>query len=163
MFDCLVKSNVFWCILGSVLYSLVFSYFYTKKSKTANISKVIDTKLPKTNNVVLKIVVRHELGMKKGKIASQVGHGVSGIMEKLYEKKDLLKIWKENGQPKIVLKASDEEIMEVEKRVKKANIMYQKIYDAGRTQIKSGSYTVLAIGPWDAEDLDLITSSLKLL
>lgn len=160
MFDHLLNCNALWCILGSVLCSLVFYYYFVLHKKTL---KSTNYKLPKTKNVVLKIVVRNDLGMKKGKIASQVGHGVSGIMEKLFEQPELLEIWKNNGQPKIVLKANEEEIIEVQKRVRKAQILYKKIYDAGRTQIKSGSYTVMAIGPWDAKEIDMITSNLKLL
>ncbi|KAM0675593.1 hypothetical protein GVAV_000959 [Gurleya vavrai] len=117
----------------------------------------------KYDNLVLKLIIRSSLNMGKGKIASQVGHAVSGIMEHLFKNKDILKAWKENGQPKIVLKANDEEIFDVEKKAKKAGINTYKVFDAGRTQIKSGSFTVLAIGPAEDETLRLISGNLKLL
>lgn len=37
------------------------------------------------------------------------------------------------------------------------------VEDAGHTQIKAGSKTVLGIGPAYAQEIDLITSHLKLL
>ncbi|KAM0684220.1 hypothetical protein COBT_004042, partial [Conglomerata obtusa] len=113
--------------------------------------------LPPTRDIVLKLVVRSSLQMGKGKIASQVGHAVSGTMEYLFKHKELLNAWKQNGQPKIVLKAGDDEIFDIEKKARMAGMHVYKVFDAGRTQIASGSYTVMAVGPWDAKKLDLVT------
>lgn len=102
--------------------------------------------------LVMYIVVCSDLQMGKGKIASQVGHVVQDIVEdimiKKYESKKNLgvcndyEIWKNEGQKKVVLKATNAELM---KLLTLDSARY--IVDAGKTQIEPGSLTVVGFPP----------------
>ena len=60
----------------------------------------------------------------------------------------MVKLWEANGQPKIVLKVkTEEELTAVYKLACDKNLACSIIQDAGRTQIASGSRTVVGIGP----------------
>ena len=93
------------------------------------------------------IFVNNDLKMGKGKIAAQVGHVVLQIVEHILndKKSDEFKRyqeWKKNGQAKIVLKATELDLQTL------ATLPESKfILDAGRTQIQSGSLTVVGFFP----------------
>jgi peptidyl-tRNA hydrolase, PTH2 family len=120
--------------------------------------------MERIKGVIMKqaIVIRTDLKMGKGKIASQVAHasvesvGRSGKL-KIAE-------WKFGGMKKIVLKvSSEEEIFSLYEKAKKEKLVTAIIRDAGRTQISSGSVTSLAIGPDKENKIDKVTKGLKLL
>jgi PTH2 family peptidyl-tRNA hydrolase len=99
---------------------------------------------------VMYIVVNDDLKMGKGKIASQVGHCVQHMVENIirsyYESKksdayNRYMKWK-NGAKKIVLKASKDELIKL-----CLHMESNPIYDAGKTQIESGSLTVVGFYP----------------
>ena len=72
--------------------------------------------------------------------------------------------WLLSGQAKVVLKVSSES--ELEELYKKANEFGMPtcfVRDAGKTQLETGTATVLGIGPAEVEKLDSITGHLKLL
>ena len=46
---------------------------------------------------------------------------------------------------------------------KAAGLPYVKVLDAGRTQIKAGSMTVVALGPAPIELIDSVAGKLKLM
>ena len=102
---------------------------------------------------VMYIFINNDLGMKKGKIASQVGHVVQLITEELvrkgYEEQPTPKSyftymrWKSHSK-KIILKASEEELVEL---IKMDGARY--IIDEGLTQIPSNSLTVVGFYPSD--------------
>ena len=76
----------------------------------------------------------------------------------------ILAVWTRRGQAKVVLKASDsEEMYHLIERAKEANLLTWSIRDAGRTQIPSGSMTVIGIGPAPVDQVDIVTGHLKLL
>jgi len=110
-------------------------------------------------------VVDASLKMGKGKIAAQVGHLCMEVALGLERNRPrLLQIWTRLGQAKVVLKALDTEEMHLLiDRAKEANLLTWSIRDAGRTQIPSGSMTVIGIGPAPVEQVDAVTSYLKLL
>jgi PTH2 family peptidyl-tRNA hydrolase len=69
-----------------------------------------------------------------------------------------------SGQQKVVLKAMSASDMEIAlTAAKSAHLPTCSIHDAGRTQIPSGSRTVIAIGPASEIEIDAITGDLKLL
>ena len=108
------------------------------------------------------IIVNHSLGMKKGKIAAQVAHGA--VSATLKANPALLEAWFSSGQAKVTLKGTDEEqLLDLNKKAKAAGLNSCIIRDAGRTQIPSGSLTVVAIGPALKEHLNQITGDMKLL
>ncbi|CAL1299993.1 unnamed protein product, partial [Larinioides sclopetarius] len=60
----------------------------------------------------------------------------------------LLKEWLRSGQRKVVVKVDSEEaLMELAAKARNAGLIISLVCDAGRTQIPSGSRTVLAVGP----------------
>lgn len=111
------------------------------------------------------IIVRSDLKMTKGKTCSQVAHGaVICYQESLKKNPEALKLWLNSGQPKVVLKTSSQEDLErLHTESKNAGIVSVLVCDAGRTQIKSGTMTVLSLGPDYSEKIDLLVKDLKLL
>ena len=93
--------------------------------------------------------------MSPGKVAGQVGHLVQTIIEELvtlgYNSKVYKRYtdWKLDGCTKIILKATQEQMTEL----RKINESFY-IIDAGRTQIESGSMTVIGFYP-------VVTSAFK--
>jgi PTH2 family peptidyl-tRNA hydrolase len=108
------------------------------------------------------LIVNHSLGMKKGKIAAQVAHGA--VSATLKANPELLEAWFAGGQAKVTLKGTDDEqLLYLHEKAKLAGLNSCIIRDAGRTQIPSGSLTVVAIGPALKKELNQITGEMKLL
>ena len=64
----------------------------------------------------------------------------------------------------MALKAdSEEELLTLQAQALSLGLCAEVIHDAGRTQIASGSATVLGIGPAPKSKVDEVTGSLKLL
>lgn len=107
------------------------------------------------------IVVRADLKMGKGKIASQSGHASIASFLKS-DKRDREK-WIKSGMKKVVLKVSSEkELKDLYKLAKKEKLPCELIIDKGLTQIPP-SITALGIGPSEDKKIDKITRKLKLL
>lgn len=130
----------------------------------------------------LVLVVRTDLGMTKGmfcfprrlgiytnfflgKIAAQCGHATLGCYKKALRKiPSSLGAWEEGGQAKVALQAKgEEELMTLQAVAQSLGIIAEVIHDAGRTQIASGSATVLGIGPAPKSVIDQVTGKLRLL
>jgi PTH2 family peptidyl-tRNA hydrolase len=64
----------------------------------------------------------------------------------------------------VVKSPTEEEMIEIEKNIKasKKGINTHLVEDAGHTQIKAGSRTILAIGPAFSNEIDPFTEHLKL-
>lgn len=111
------------------------------------------------------IIVRKDLKMGVGKIAAQSCHAslLSFIIaEKSYP--DIVKKWLGEGGTKIVLRTENEvKFEEIKKVVKNSGIPHVVVKDAGQTQIPPGTETAIGIGPYYSDDIDYITSKLKLL
>jgi len=72
--------------------------------------------------------------------------------------------WERWGQAKICVKVNSEaELLEIQMAARALSLVNYVVQDAGRTQIESGSLTVLAIGPVAADTVDQLTGHLKLL
>ncbi|XP_061461394.1 peptidyl-tRNA hydrolase 2, mitochondrial isoform X2 [Rhineura floridana] len=110
------------------------------------------------------IVVRNDLKMQKGKVAAQCSHAAVSAYKQIQRRNpELLKQWEYCGQPKVVLKAPDEEtLLQLLGEAKALGLTVSLIQDAGRTQIAPGSRTVLGIGPGPAEVVDKVSGHLKL-
>ncbi len=108
------------------------------------------------------IIVRTDLKMGKGKIASQCAHA---SLASFLKSNDLEKnVWLNEGMKKVVLKVSKKsDLINLYKRAKKDNLPCELIEDRGLTQIESGSITALGIGPADERKIDKLTGKLKLL
>lgn len=110
-------------------------------------------------------VVRTDLNMGKGKIASQCAHAaIQCYKSALIKESETVKMWCASGQPKIVLKASaEDELLSIAGKAANRRLNYCLIRDAGKTQLDPCTVTVLGIGPSKKQDVDCITSHLKLL
>ena len=112
----------------------------------------------------LVLVINHDLKMGKGKIAAQSGHAsVSATLKMGAIKPNLLDAWLTSGQKKVCVKATQDELLELEKDAVKRGIQTVRVNDAGKTQIPSGSLTVIAFGPAQDGELEQLTGHLKLL
>ena len=119
-----------------------------------------------TDEVKLMLVVRTDLGMTKGKIAAQAGHATLACYQALAadgRAKVLLRRWERGGQAKVAVKVESEaELDELQAVAMSLGLCARVIRDAGRTQIASGSKTVLGVvGPKGV--VDKVTGGLKLL
>jgi PTH2 family peptidyl-tRNA hydrolase len=115
------------------------------------------------------IVVRDDLKMGLGKIAAQSCHGCLGAYRNIVsgtneQHKRWLEEWEDRLEPKIAVKAKDEdELLLLEQNAKNIGLNTCVIIDAGRTQIAPNSRTVLAIGPAPTSLINQVTGKLKLL
>ncbi|KAG8868055.1 hypothetical protein FRC20_004244 [Serendipita sp. 405] len=76
----------------------------------------------------------------------------------------LLSHWEWTGQAKIAVQVSSEEdLLLLQASAQSLNLVARVIQDAGRTQIASGSRTVLGIGPGPVDLINQVTGHLKLL
>lgn len=57
---------------------------------------------------------------------------------------------------------SEEEMLELASKARSQQLLVSIVQDAGRTQVASGSKTVLAVGPGPESLIDKVTGHLKL-
>lgn len=105
-----------------------------------------------------------------GKIAAQCSHATLACYKALSRfapaspEAQILRRWEKYGQAKIALQIkSEDEVLELRRKARNAGVTAEVIHDAGRTQIESGSLTVLGVGPAPKSEVDKITGHLKLL
>lgn len=98
-------------------------------------------------------------------MCAQCSHATLGAYHRAKKRTpDLLRAWETIGQAKVVVKVdTEQQLLEVEEKAKKAGLVTYVVVDAGRTQIEAGSKTVLAIGPAPVGEIDKVTGQLKLL
>lgn len=116
----------------------------------------------KNGDYQIVVVVNKDLGMSKGKVLSQFGHAIDAMNEKLVQYPGLVDVWRRNGSAKIALKGTQEDLNRVYYEARDRGLLYARIHDAGRTQIKAGSNTVIAVGPATKEELEPVTGYLSL-
>ncbi len=111
----------------------------------------------------LVLVARTDVEMSAGKLASQCAHAAV-ICYKAASKYDsnIVELWECTGQPKIVVKCNTEsELKKLSKEAQNAKTVTALVKDAGRTQVPSGTVTVLGIGPAPKNVIDRITGHLR--
>lgn len=107
------------------------------------------------------ILIRHDLHLPKGKLASQSAHASVEAFHRA--KKADVDAWRAEGMAKIVLNVANEaEIYNYIQQAKDAGLTTAIITDAGRTVVEPGTVTAAAIGPGPAEKIDAIVGKLKL-
>merc|ERR1712154_249321 len=156
--------------MGRFAHLIPLSFFQRSLKNTANASGKTpgkySAKFYKDNTLEhtkLILCARRDLGMGKGKLAAQCSHATLGVVKRVENENDelLLKIWRNYGQPKIVTKIESlSEMKQIKAKAQKAGVPTYSVCDAGRTQIPSGSYTVLAVGPAPDSVLEPLTSHL---
>ncbi len=110
------------------------------------------------------IVMRNDLKMSRGKIAAQAGHAAVSAAEKTRKQRpEWWKAWIEEGQCKIAVRAeSEQELLELERKVKELDLPSALISDRGLTELPPGTKTCLGIGPAPSDQMDKITGDLNL-
>lgn len=102
-------------------------------------------------------------------MCAQCGHAAVGVYRSIFlgkndQHKKWLSEWERIGEAKIALKVdSEKEMLNLEVEANKQGLPTCLIQDQGRTQIPSGSRTVLSIGPAPIFLIDKVTKHLKLL
>lgn len=108
------------------------------------------------------IVVNEALRLPRGKLASQVAH--ASVAALLNAANEDIRQWLDQGMPKIVLRAEDEEqLAALERQGGDAGLPIALIRDAGRTVVAAGTPTCLGIGPAADAAIDVVTGRLVLL
>ncbi|XP_075211024.1 peptidyl-tRNA hydrolase 2, mitochondrial-like [Lycorma delicatula] len=112
------------------------------------------------------IVVNSQPQLSIGKTAAQAAHGavtLFTIIKKNPAKRTGVQLWLKQGQPKIVLRGtSPDQMLQLKEKAKKLKLQTCIIHDAGRTEIESGTMTVLAIFG-EERIINKVTSNLPLL
>ncbi|XP_044472522.1 peptidyl-tRNA hydrolase 2, mitochondrial isoform X2 [Mangifera indica] len=111
------------------------------------------------------LVVRQDLKMGSGKIASQCAHAATGMYAELMQSdRSLLRQWEQCGQPKIVVTCKNQQEMnKLKEAAENIGLPTFVVADAGRTQVSAGSKTVLTVGPGPRELVDSVTGKQRLL
>lgn len=108
-------------------------------------------------------VVRTDLKMGKGKAAAQCAHAaVSCYKTALFSAEKELQQWEKEGQTKEVFATKEEKgLMTLAKQAQNVGLVAVVIHDAGHTQLRSGTATVLGIGPGPQDLITTIVGHLK--
>jgi len=108
------------------------------------------------------ILVRQDLKLPKGKLATQCSHAAVDAVIK--SNKSKVEEWLSLGGKKVILKVKDKkELITYIKQAKQANLKTSLIKDAGKTFFKKPTITCGAIGPDKEEKINQIVGHLKLL
>ena len=109
--------------------------------------------------------MRTDLKMGRGKIAAQVAHAAVSASDETRKLKSIWhKQWIEQGQKKIIVRTSSLAILYMkEAQARNLGISTKLIRDRGLTQLPPGTVTALGLGPAPDNELDRITSDMKLL
>lgn len=108
------------------------------------------------------IVLRKDLKWGKGKLATHAAHAAVSAVFKT--DKRILDEWEREGAKKVVLKVNDlKELKDIYKKCKQEKITCVLVKDAGKTQLKRGTETAVALGPAKEKEINKITGKLKLL
>ena len=105
------------------------------------------------------IVVNSDLKLSVGKICSQVGHAVEGVVISCRGNRKRWQTYKNSGSAKIVLKADQQTFDEILASSCKKFI----VTDAGKTECLEGTITAIGFAPMYDSEIPEIIRSLKLL
>jgi PTH2 family peptidyl-tRNA hydrolase len=125
-------------------------------------------------NVKQVIVIRRDLGMRRGKEIAQGSHASMAFLIERLKKQPMGEMqgqfsaaeeaWMAGNFRKIVCQVqTEQELVELHQVARGLGVTSHLITDMGATEFKGvPTVTALALGPWTAEHLDEITSHLKL-
>jgi len=120
------------------------------------------------------IVMRHDLGMRRGKQIAQAAHAsMSFLCRRLQDSRQVTlselsseqQAWLTDSFVKVCCRVNSEaELLEIYEQAKQSGLECHLITDSGKTEFHGQlTRTCLAIGPDLAQRIDPITSKLKLL
>ncbi len=116
------------------------------------------------------IVMRNDLGMRKGKMISQAAHASTSWLSYRVQEGGSIPLsppehdWIFGNFRKVCLQVdSEQQLVDIYHKAKAAGLEVHLITDSGLTEFHNvPTKTCLAIGPDYDEKIDIITSSLKL-
>jgi PTH2 family peptidyl-tRNA hydrolase len=110
------------------------------------------------------LLVRDDLNMGKGKMACQCSHASIGCFQRASALVPTdVAAWLATGQLKVALSVfSSAELADFRLEAGSRGIPYFMAVDAGRTQLKEGTKSVLAIGPAPSDIIDSLCGRLSL-
>jgi peptidyl-tRNA hydrolase, PTH2 family len=108
------------------------------------------------------ILIRADLKLPKGKMASQASHAaVEAVMR---SSRAIVDEWRMQGAKKVVLKVVGEiELQGFVRSAQAGKLVTAVITDAGRTVIEPGTVTCAAIGPAEEQKIDKMVGNLPLM
>ena len=120
------------------------------------------------------IVMRHDLKMRRGKQIAQGAHASMSFVTRRLQKYGHTSLancsaaeraWLTNGFAKVCCRVdSEEELFAIRDKAVEAGLEVHLVTDSGKTEFHGvPTNTCLAIGPDDADRIDVITGELKLL
>ena len=108
------------------------------------------------------LIIRSDLRLTAGKAAVQLAHAAVAA----YERSDAAakRRWFLEGQKKVALRVPTlADLYELKSIAEAHGLITALVVDAGLTEVPPGTVTALGIGPAKEEELDKVTSDLKLL
>jgi peptidyl-tRNA hydrolase, PTH2 family len=119
-----------------------------------------------TDEIVMYLIARQDLGMSPGKLAAQVGHGVQLAMRAAErcspEMAAQLRRWEASSYAKIVLGVPDLPALDVVAgEVWKAGFEFVRVVDEGRTEIARAT-TCIALVPMPKSRAAPVVGKLRL-
>ena len=159
-------SGQLWYLITGIMFGIVANFMsrmWAVQNGPAAAAQAASAKFFSHDNKMV-FVIRTDLNMTKGKVAAQCAHAaIMCYKQASKETPQLLKQWEVFGQTKITVKADDlTALNELQSKAKSMGIVAAIVRDAGRTQVESGSATVLGIGPAPSSAINEITGHLKL-
>ena len=125
-------------------------------------STVAQTRRDRQEEAKVVVVVRADLNMGRGKIASQVAHACLSASRGCPP--PLRRDWESHGEPIVVVQCrGPKALMEIFMHAHEKGLAAHPIFDAGRTQVRDGEMTCLALGPAPRSQVDEVSGKLKLL
>lgn len=120
------------------------------------------------------IVMRHDLGMRRGKQIAQGAHAAMAFLTdrlrgqgslRLSDFTEAQQAWLTESFAKVCVRVdSEEELLSIHEAALEAGLEVHLITDAGRTEFHGQpTKTCLAVGPDEVSRIDAITGHLKLL
>ena len=117
------------------------------------------------SEISMVLITRKDLKLSAGKLAAQASHAaVNCALTARKLKPTLLEEWLNTGSRKIVCQVSNlEEMKRMYGEARTLGLVSEMISDAGKTEIPSGTITVLGLGPGPRRLIDALTKDLPLL
>lgn len=134
-----------------------------------NLQLISESPIYVNRDIKMVIVINRDIKMGRGKIGAQVGHVCVLATLSLQKKNpELLDLWLDSGQKKVILEIKDVEcaesaLLHIYNNAKSKGMIAEYIRDAGLTQIEKNSLTAIAIGADYSKNFIGLTDHLKLL
>ncbi|XP_022204981.2 peptidyl-tRNA hydrolase 2, mitochondrial [Nilaparvata lugens] len=115
------------------------------------------------NDCHIALIINSSLKMGKGKVAAQCGHSVVSLMKQARKSNEVLYEKCVSGACQLQLFSveSSDDFNRLRQMATGCSLPSYVVADAGRTQIASGSLTVLGVGPASAESINHFVTGLK--